>query len=336
MKEKEIILIYRKQFPHTYSIEFIFDELSAALQASLNIKKYILPKYSNSLFNRIINILSMLLLQHKIVHVTGDVHYAILGAWFNIRILTIHDLAFMHQNTGVKRSILKWFYIILPVKFAHQITVVSEATKTDLLNHTKVNPQKIQIIPNFISIIYQPKPDRKFNPIQPNILQIGTAFNKNIERLTEALSNIPCTLTIIGKLDELQIANLQKFKINYINKINLSEVELYQEYTKADLLTFISIIEGFGMPIIEAQACGLPVITSNCSSIPEVAGDAALHVDPLNVTAIRNGILELIDNESLRKDLMKKGFENVKRFSKEKVIAQYAALYKVLKNTQSN
>ncbi len=336
MKEKEIILIYRKQFPHTYSIEFIFDELSVALQASLNIKKYILPKYSNSFFNRIINILSMLLLRHKIVHVTGDVHYAILGAWFNIRILTVHDLAFMHQNTGVKRSILKWFWIILPVRFVHQITVVSEATKTDLLNYTKVNPQKIQVIPNFISAIYQHKPDRKFNPIQPNILQIGTAFNKNIERLTEALSDIPCTLTIIGKLNELQIANLQKFKINYINKINLSEAELYQEYTKADLLTFTSIIEGFGMPIVEAQVCGLPVITSNCSSMPEVAGDAALQVDPLNVAAIRNGILELVANESLRNDLVKKGFENVKRFSKEKVIAQYAALYKALKNTQSN
>ncbi|RYX87948.1 glycosyltransferase, partial [bacterium] len=274
--KREIILIYRKQFPHVFSIEFIFDELQLFLQSKFNIHKYILPKFSNSISNRVINIVSILLLPHKIVHVTGDVHYAILGAWFNLRVLTIHDLAFMHQNKGVKRSILKWLWIILPVKFAHQITVVSETTKTDLLNYTKVNPQKITVIPNFISAIYQPVINRKFDPIQPNILQIGTAFNKNIDRLAEALSKINCTLIIIGQLDELQLSILQKFKINYINKIGLTEAELYQEYAKADLLTFVSTIEGFGMPILEAQACGLPVITSNCSSMPEVAGDASL------------------------------------------------------------
>lgn len=332
IKNRKIILIYRKQFPNVFSIEYIFDQLQLSLQTNLNIKKYILPKFSNSIFNRIVNIVSMLFLRHKIVHVTGDVHYAILGLWICKRILTIHDLAFMHQNLGVKRSILKWLYIILPVRFAHRVTVVSEATKIDLLKYVKVNPQKIQVIPNFISVIHKPKPDRKFNPIQPNILQIGTAFNKNVNLLAEAISTIPCILTIVGKLDELQIANLHKFKINFINKINLSEAELYQEYTKADLLTFISTIEGFGMPIIEAQACGLPVITSNCSSMPEVAGDAALQVDPLNINAVRSGILELINNESLRNDLVKKGFENVKRFSKEKIIAQYASLYKALEN----
>ncbi len=330
--KKSIVLIYRKQFPHVFSIEFIFDQLQVSLQSNFNINKYILPKFSNSVVNRIINIFYMLLLRHQIVHVTGDVHYAILGAWFNIRILTIHDLAFMHQNLGAKRSILKWFWILLPIRFAHQITVVSEATKKDLLNHTKVNPQKIRVIPNFISEIYQPIIDRKFNSTQPTILQIGTAFNKNINRLAETLSTIPCTLIIVGKLDELQKLNLQKFKINYINKIDLTEAELYQEYIKADLLTFVSTIEGFGMPIIEAQACGLPVLTSNCSAMPEVAGDAALLVDPFQVASIKNGISELINNTILRNDLVKKGFENIKRFSKDKIIAQYASLYQHLES----
>ncbi|MGI4750004.1 MAG: glycosyltransferase family 4 protein [Janthinobacterium lividum] len=330
--KKEVVLIYRKQFPNTYSIEFIFDQILHVLQASRSIQKYTLPCYSNSTFNRIVNVISILRLRHKIVHVTGDVHYTILGACFNLKILTIHDLAFMYQNKGIKRSILKWFWIILPVKFAHEITVVSAATKIDLLNYIKVNPRKITVIPNFISEIYQPVIDRKFNPIGPNILQIGTAFNKNINRLAEALFNVPCTLTIIGKLDELQKLNLQKFKINYKSKVGLTQAELYQEYIKTDLLTFISTIEGFGMPIIEAQACGLPVITSNCSAMPEVAGDAALLVDPFQVTSIRNGILKLINNESLRNELVKKGFENIKRFSKDKIVAQYASLYQELEN----
>ncbi|MGI4727971.1 MAG: glycosyltransferase family 4 protein [Janthinobacterium lividum] len=330
--KKEVILVYRKQFPHTFSIEFIFDKIKNSLQSTLIIKKYILPRYSNSSFNRLINFIAILFLPGKIIHVTGDVHYTILGAWFKLRVLTIHDLAFMHQNKGAKRSILKWVYIILPVKFAHRVTVVSEATKTDLLKYVSVDPQKIQVIPDFISEIFQPISDKKFNKIQPKILQIGTAFNKNIERLAEAIDNINCELIIVGNLDQSQVTILQKFKINYTNKVNLSEQELLLEYKKADLLVFISTIEGFGMPILEAQACGLPVVTSNCSSMPEVAGDAAMVVDPFDIQDIKDGISALINNEKLREEVVKKGFENVKRFSKEKVVAQYNLLYQELDN----
>ncbi len=330
--KKEIILVYRKQFRHTYSIEYIFDELLNSFQAKQSIRKYILPYYSNSFFKRFQNLIYILFLPGKIIHVTGDVHYAILGAWFKKRILTIHDLAFMHQNKGVKRSILKWFYIILPVKFSHRVTVISEATKTELQNYIYVDPQKVKTIPDFISEIFLPKPDKKFNSTQPKLLQIGTAFNKNIERLAEAICNLNCELIIIGKLDQAQIETLQKFKVNYINKVGLSEQELLSEYQNADLLTFISTIEGFGMPILEAQACGLPVVTSNCSAMPEVAGDAAILVDPRNIQAVKNAILQMIDDAKLREDLIVKGFENVKRFSKEKVVTQYNQLYQELSN----
>lgn len=330
MKKRKIILIYRKQFLHVYSIEFVFDQLQLSLRKNFNIKKYILLRFSNSIFNRVVNIVLILRLRHKIAHVTGDVHYAILGLWFCKRILTIHDLAFIHQNKGVKRSILKWLYIILPVKFAHHITVVSEATKVNLLNYVNVDSSKITIIHNFISDVFQPVNNRKFNSTKPQILQIGTAFNKNIHRLAKAIQGISCTLIIVGKLDQSQIEVLNNFDIAYINKLNLTNHELYLEYQQADLLAFISTIEGFGLPILEAQAAGLPVVTSNCSSMPEVAGNGAILVDPLNVKAIRNSILELIENEQLRNKLIQNGFENVKRFSKEKIVAQYAAIYQEL------
>ena len=331
--KKEVALIYRKQFPNTFSIEFIFDKLISSLQTSQNIQKYTLPYYSNSFFNRLLNLICILFLPGKILHVSGDVHYAILGAWFKKRVLTIHDLAFMHQNKGAKRSILKWFYIILPVKFAHQITVISEATKADLLQYVSVDPQKIKVIPNFISEIYQPVKDKKFDTIQPRILQVGTAFNKNIERLAEAICNVNCKLIIVGSLNNIQLTTLQKFKINYINKLDLTGQELVSEYQKADLLAFTSTIEGFGMPILEAQACGLPVVTSNCSSMPEVAGDAAVFVDPFEIQSIKKGILEMISNTKLREETTKKGFENIKRFSKESIVAQYDSLYQELKNS---
>ncbi|RYY08311.1 MAG: glycosyltransferase family 1 protein [Sphingobacteriaceae bacterium] len=328
--KNEVILVYRQPYKHTYSIEYIFDQLINSLQSSQNIQKKILPHYSNSIFKRLQNLISILFLPGKIIHVTGDVHYAILGAWFKIRILTIHDLAFMHQNKGAKRSILKWFYIILPVKFAHQVTVVSEATKTDLLKYISVDPHKIKVIPDFIAELFQSESDRKFNTIQPKLLQIGTAFNKNIERLAAAICNLNCELVIVGNLDQSQVTTLQKFKINYINKVGLSEQALLQEFKNADLLTFVSTIEGFGMPILEAQACGLPVVTSSCSSMPEVAGDAAIFVDPFDIQSIKNGILEMISNRKLREDLVEKGFQNIKRFSKASVISQYKQLYQKL------
>ncbi|RYY08373.1 MAG: glycosyltransferase family 1 protein [Sphingobacteriaceae bacterium] len=323
----KIILIYRKQYTHTYSIEFIFDQILIGLQVSQNIQKYNLLRYSNSVINRLLNLISILFLPAKIIHVTGDVHYAILGAWFKKRILTIHDLAFMHQNKGVKRSILKWFYIILPVRFAHQITVVSEATRKDLSNYVLINTDKIKVIPNFISEAFHSNPDRNFNTTQPQMLQIGTAFNKNIERLAEAITNLNCKLVIIGNLNEVQVTILQKFKINYITKTGLSEQQLLLEYDQADLLTFVSTMEGFGLPILEAQACGLPVVTSNCSSMPEVAGNAAVLVDPFDVQSVRSGILQVINDCNLREAIVKKGFENVKRFSKENIISQYNQLY---------
>ena len=332
MPKKPVVLVYRKAFPHVFSIEFIFDQLKTALQTSRSIDKYVLPRFSNSILNRIVNIFSLLPFQNKIVHVTGDVHYAILGAWFSHRVLTIHDLAFLHQNNGIKRSILKWFWIILPVKFAHRVTIISKATKDEVLKYVSVEPQKIRLIPDFIADNFKPIPPHTFNRYKPNFLQIGTAFNKNISCLAEAIAGISCTLTIVGKLDQTQKQVLNHFKIQYVNKIDLTEDELYQEYAKADLLTFVSTIEGFGMPIIEANACGLPVITSKCSSMPEVAGNAALLVDPFDVDSIRNGILTLIGNKNLRNELVKKGFENVKRFSKAKVVEQYEQLYQELEN----
>lgn len=332
MHKKPVLLVYRKAFPHVFSIEFIFDQLKTSLETSRKIDKYILPKFSNSVLNRLINIFSIIQFQKKIVHVTGDVHYAILGAWFNLRILTIHDLAFIHQNKGIKRSILKWFWIVLPVKFANKVTVISEATKAEVLKYVAVDLNKIQVIPDFISSIYQPTPHRNFNNKHPNLLQVGTAFNKNINRLAEAIAGIKCTLTIVGKLDHQQKEVLNQFKIQYINKIDLTVEELYLEYANADLLTFVSTIEGFGMPIIEANACGLPVLTSNCSSMPEVASDAALLVDPFDVASIKNGILTLIGSQSLRSELVKNGFVNAKRFSKATIVEQYELLYQELEN----
>ncbi len=98
----------------------------------------------------------------------------------------------------------------------------------------------------------------------------------------------------------------------------VSREEISSLYQKAKALTFPSFYEGFGLPVLESQSLGIPVLTSNTSSLPEVAGDGALFVDPYDVKDIAQGMEKIVLDEKLREDLIKKGFENIKRFSWEK------------------
>ena len=329
MVKPKVTLVFRKRTPSTISIEFLFDSLYKKTTNELDIEKYQLPFHSTGFFKRLANFTSVTHFRNRVLHVTGDTYYVILGALFCKRLITIHDLSFLNRTTGVRRYLLKLFWVQLPSRFSDKITVVSEATKKALIHEAHISPDKIQVIYNFIDPIYQPV-ERKFNYACPRILQIGTAFNKNIENLVKALKGVQCKLVIIGKLSDLQRSLLDAFEIDYQNRSGISIQELYQEYVHADLLTFISTVEGFGMPIIEAQATGLPVITSNCSSMPEVSGDGALFANPHDPEEIRDQINELIQNENKRFCLVQRGFKNASRFSFDQVKKQYLELYSEL------
>jgi glycosyltransferase involved in cell wall biosynthesis len=326
---REVVLVFRKPYPSAFSIEFLFNTIFWEFKRQKGFRKHILPYYTSGIKSVVFNVSSLTLFRNKIIHVTGDTYYAILGAVFCKRIITIHDLSFLTRTTGTRKKILKLFWITLPVKFSHKITVVSETTKGELMKEVSVRADKIRVIYNFIDPIYQPY-DRFFNSLSPRILQVGTDFNKNIKNLVEALSGLVCTLVIVGKLSQEQKQLLDTSGIEYINRHSLTREELYQEYTLADLMTFVSTIEGFGMPILEAQATGLPVVTSNCSSMPEVAGKGALLVDPFKPESIRRGILEIITSAATRERFVKAGYANTRRFSKEKIAADYLKLYQEL------
>jgi glycosyltransferase involved in cell wall biosynthesis len=273
-----------------------------------------------------INTLSLSAFRNSIVHITGDTYYAVLGAFFCKRIITIHDLSFLQRSDGWKRKLLKLFWVSLPVKFSHRVTVVSDATKLALLNEVHVDPAKVHVVSNFIDSIYQPV-KRVFNAGNPRILQVGTDFNKNIINLACALKGIDCVLVIIGRLSGAQKQNLEKNKIKYENRHSISREDLHLEYLKADMMCFASTIEGFGLPILEAQATGLPVITSNCSSMPQVSGGGALLVDPLDIDSIREGVMDMIGNTAKRNALVETGLQNVKKYTKENVAEGYLKLY---------
>lgn len=310
-----------------YSLEQIFEDLRDRLpedfQSYVKISKY----HSNGVFPRLFNMLEALFNQKEINHVTGDITYQGILLRKSRTIQTILDCRFMENPSAFKRFFLKLFWLYLPVSRAKLVTVISEATKEQVIKFTSAPASKIVVIPVAISTAFQPTP-KEFNKEYPTLLQVGTAKNKNLDRLIEAIQGIPCRLDIIGKLRQETINKLKFYQIDYTNSFNISQPEVIQKYIDSDIVTFVSTYEGFGMPILEANTIGRVVITGNLLSMPEVAGKAACIVDPYSVAEIRNGIVKIIKDVTYRDQLIKEGFENIKRYSPEEIAKQYVNVYR--------
>lgn len=321
-----VSFFFRASRAGAFSIEALFDTILTHLPQNIPWQKCFVPYAGIKPKALAENVIYSQKQGTSVNHITGDVHYVAIGLPKSRTILTIHDLRPLERGSLLKRRLIKWWWFSLPVKRVRYVTVISEATKQELLKHVKVNPEKVIVIPNCLSSAFSFMP-KAFNRECPRILHLGTKENKNLERLIPALKGLSCHLRIIGKLSMEQKALLEQNQITYSNVYSLSSEEVVKEYSQADIVSFVSLYEGFGMPIIEAQATGRPVITSNCSSMPEVGGEAALYVDPYSIEEIRSGILRLINEPDLREALIQRGLENVKRFSAREVAAQYAALY---------
>jgi glycosyltransferase involved in cell wall biosynthesis len=233
----------------------------------------------------------------------------------------------MYHLKGLKYNIFKYFWYTIPNNRTAKFTAISQATKDDVIKYTECKENKVSVV--YVSINSQfSKKEKLFNASEPRILQIGTAPNKNIERLLDALKGIPCELVILGKVQPNILETLKSYKIKHeIIDRRLSDEEVVMEYQKCDILTFVSTLEGFGMPIVEANAVGRVVITGNVTSMPEVAGNAAHLVDPFSIEDIRNGLLKLINDTSYRNLLIDNGYTNCQRFKIETITKEYESLY---------
>lgn len=311
------------------SIERVFDNLCAAMPSGVAMRRINVPLGGATPMVVLRNGLFAMFSQGQINHVTGDVHYVLAFLSRRKTVLTIHDCLALHHLRGVKRWFYRWLWLRLPVRRAAVVTVISEATKQEVLCHVGCSPERIQVIPDCVAPHFRPSP-KEFDNGRPVVLQVGTRPNKNLTLVVEALKHIRCHLRVVGRLSEDQRALLHKNRIDYSNVCSISDVEMVNEYKRCDMLVFASTYEGFGLPIIEAQATGRPVITSNLASMPEVAGDGACFVDPYDPLSIREGIARVIEDESYRKSLVEKGLENVKRFAPHFVAEQYRHIYETL------
>ena len=320
---------------NNFSIERVFDDIRKALPNNIKYKIAISSYDSRGIWARVYNIIEAAFHQGDVNHITGDVHF--LAFLFKKRrtVLSIMDCGNLEELKGFNKFLFFLFWFWIPEKRVSLISVISDATKKELLRYLNCNPDKIKVIYCPVSDIFKPAP-KVFNIKKPALLQIGVTKNKNIERLAEALKGVHCHLRIIGKLSQEQISVLKAYNIDYLAVANISDMELVEQYQQSDMVVFVSTYEGFGLPIIEANAMGRPVVTSNILSMPEVAGDAACLVNPFDVSSIRAGILSVIQDESYREKLIKNGFKNVERFRPHAIAYQYVELYKELFRNSSN
>lgn len=238
-------------------------------------------------------------------------------------VVTVHDLIHLHFGTSLHRL----YYNQIIRKLLHNassVLTVSEYSRNELLEWSGLPQEKVVVTYNAVSSDFCCC-GIKYNPGFPYVLYVGNRrIYKNIHRLIEAFGlgckNTDIKLVFSGSEDPDLLASAKKAgiidRIAFISKIR--EEDLPAVYRGALAVAYISLYEGFGLPPLEAMACGTPVLTSNVTSLPEVVGDAALLVDPLNVEEIADGIRRLTEDDLLRQNLRKLGLQRAQSFSWDK------------------
>lgn len=308
--------------------------MRANLPGDIRVNTFINHFPSHGFFRRMYDILRAPQFQGDVNHVTGDVHYLTYLLDKRRTVLTILDCVTLERLTGIKRWLLWLMWYWLPEKRCTAIVVISEATRDQVLRHLRCRPSKIQVIYCSVSEEFEPAP-QPFNSARPRILHVGTSLSKNVIRHIEALAGLNCDFVVVGELSSIQIRVMEDHQITYQNYTNLTREELVEQYYLCDMVLFASIYEGFGLPIVEANAVGRPVVTSNIWSMPEVAGNAACLVNPYDVSSIRAGVCRIIDDAAYRESLVMNGFENIKRFKIDKIAEQYAELYRRVQSSSN-
>ncbi len=311
-----------------FSIQRVFKTLAKEVKKHAEVQEVSVPSKGSKPWDMIQNLIFVLRHRNKlgVNHITGHIHDMILALIGLKTVVTIHDLVFLDNVKNPLKRFYKWlFWLYLPLKLSDKVVCISTETKRKILSH--MHSDKLSVIYNSVDESFKYS-EKEFNTRNPVILHIGTGWNKNLSRTIQALEGISCHLRIIGHLTKDHISDLEKYKIEYSNAYNLSDEEIKQEYINCDIVNFPSEYEGFGMPIIEGQQTGRIVVTSYIEPLIEVSGNAVVFVDPKSIASLHAAYIKIIESAELRKELIKKGLQNISRFSVQTIAQQYIELYK--------
>lgn len=261
------------------------------------------------------------------------------------KVVTIHDLVWRHAPKTMKWSnyVLDKFSTSLSVKICDSLIAVSKSTKSDLVEEFNIDPDLVFVTE--LGVREQVcRPDFQTQQSFGYALFVGTLEpRKNLLNLLEAYALLPegikesVGLNIVGMngwggqdfhrtISNLDLAGY----VNFLGYVGADELDIL--YRNALFLVMPSLYEGFGLPILEAMARGIPVLTSNVSSMPEVCGGNAVLVDPKNILSIRDGLLLIIQDQDLRKELSDKGLDWASKFKWSKTAAKTNSLFANLLN----
>jgi glycosyltransferase involved in cell wall biosynthesis len=255
-------------------------------------------------------------------------------------VLTVHDISYeLHPEFFGRSERLRGKTLIRDgARRARFVVTVSETSRTDLIERYGLPDDRVVAIHNGVDWRFLDVPERPLGPIGDRplrVLALGTLQpRKNLARLLEAVrvaaAARPMHLRVVGP-DGYQAATIRdalqgSADVEIVGYVG--DDELVDQYTGSDMLVYPSIYEGFGLPVVEAMACGVPVITSTGGSLPEVAGDAAVIVDPYDVAAIAAAILRVADDTELRADLVARGRARARHFSWAASADRHIQLYR--------
>src|SRR5918912_4264859 len=269
-------------------------------------------------------------------------------------VVTVHDVIQFVLPEYAWRKISRVYFGLVSAgaRRAQAVITVSECSKQDIMKILGLGPERIHVIGNAVDASLYPVRDawllanvRERYGIAPRFVLYFGGFDmrKNVPRLIEAYARLPealrreYQLVIAGRYQHLghplypdpreTVARLG-LDSNVIFTGQIREQDKAPLYSAATVFPFPSLYEGFGMPVLEAMACGSPVVTSNVSALPEVAGDAGLLVNPYTPEAISEALLELLESAARRDDLSRRGLERARRFTWPQVAEQTVRVYK--------
>lgn len=290
----------------------------------------------------------------KLVHFT---HFNVPFLYAKKFIVTIHDLIISHYPSSrattlnpIVYQIKLFFYnwiVSSTTRHSHKIIAVSQFTKKDIVKFLQIRPEKISVVYEgvdlpAISNADQAETDQLLDKLKIGskfILYVGSAYpHKNLEKLIEAFSLIKpdladYKLVLAGRNNFFynrlkDWANEHQLADQVVFTDYLSDQELANLYQQAQAYVFPSLLEGFGLPPLEAQYYNLPVISSKASCLPEVLGESAVYFDPEDAKEMAEKIKSVLNNEDLRQKLILAGQENLKKYSWSKMAKEILELYK--------
>lgn len=318
-----VLHIQRRPGEGHHSMEVLFEQTRAAMPADVRARVAVCPHPSRGLIPRLRSLLWARSLRADVFHIVGDVHYLAMALSGERTVLTVHDCGVLRGKSGLRRWLLRKLWFAWPVRRAAAVTTISEFSRDELAVVAGIAPERIAVIPNCAGDTFTPAAKQRSS--KPMVLLVGTAANKNLLRALPALQGLDALVVVIGRPDAEQASLLKGLDHEVFQNLDVSSMAAL--YRRAWLLVFASTYEGFGMPIIEAQACGTPVITSSRAPMDEVAGGAALLVQPEATADIRDAVARLLNDVGLREELIEKGLANASRFSATATAAAYASVY---------